>query len=450
MQLINFESYVKETERFLTYTNSEILEYQKQKIKELIKYVKLHSEFYSNLYKSINVDCFSIEELPIISKQTLIENFDSIVTDKAINQSVIDEYFNAPFDFDRLLFQSYLAFHTSGSTGQSVNVVWSMEDFSATTANYFVRLTKDSSDISRECILYIGITDDYIGGNSWAYQLGKYINIQIESVFTPIDELCRIINTIQPTIIMTKPSLLGELARKKGKGLLSIHPERVIFAGEIIMPQDKYDIERYFGIHVNNSYATCETGPIAYQYDITAEQMDVFRNMVYVELIDEKGCIINEPFQLGNIVITSLQNKTMPLLRYNTGDKAYYTNNYNGNQKLSYITGRSTSYFIFSDSDIAVKVSEYPFWNLYVTGIVRYQVIQQSQNSLLLKVQYIENLSTDEKKKANSKILQRIEKILNKNTLSFKIIVKIEESQIRPDAAGKIKITYPLKEVIKS
>ena len=436
-----FSSYVQEVEKFLTYNADEILQYQKRKIIELIEYAKLYSEFYRSIYKSINTN-FSIEDIPIISKRDLVDNFDAIISNKEINKQKLKEYFGVPFDFDRLLFQSYLAFHTSGSTGEPVNVVWSTEDFAATTANYFVRLTKDLDNLSNHRILYIGITDDYIGGNSWAYQLKNYIDVQIETIFTPIDELCRIINIKQPTIIMTKPSLLGELARMKGKQLFDIKLEKVIFAGEMIAPQDKYDIERYFGVRAHNSYATCETGPIAYQYDTATEQMEIFRNMVYVELIDEKGQVIHEPYRMGNITVTSLQNKTMPILRYNTGDKAFYVNQ-NIGQTISYVTGRNTSHFIFYDKyDNEIKISEYPFWSLYVVGIMRYQVIQQSNKMLLVRVQYIEDLTLNEKNDVNDKVLQKIRRILNQNAQSLDIEVRFEEGKIYPDASGKIKITH--------
>jgi phenylacetate-coenzyme A ligase PaaK-like adenylate-forming protein len=299
-------------------------------------------------------------------------------------------------------------------------------------------------------VVYIGIMDDYVGGNSWAYGMKGFARLKMLSVFSPIEKIVSDLNNFQPQIIMTKPSLLGELARQQRDSNLKINLKNVIFAGEMISPNDASDIEKYFGVKPRNSYSTCETGPISFQMQGTEEGLNIFEDLVWLELLDDNNQPIKEYYEAGNIVVTNLYNKIMPIIRYKIGDKAYYIPNESNKHfnKISYIQGRNTTYFTFEDKNqTKVKVSEFPFWSLYIPGILRYQVIQESMTVLKVKIEWEKNIAPDKKNTVLDNFCNKIKRILNSHHGLSNITISIENvPKILPNSNGKIQITFPLKQ----
>lgn len=432
-------------------------EYKTRKFQEILKYALERSDFYKKTYKDIDISKLeSPQGCPIITKQDLCNNFESIVVPDEIKIEKLKEYFNEPFNFEKKYLNEYLAFHTSGSTGIPTYLVWGDEEFAISTANFYFRLASSISKIDSKNfeenkkykVAYIGILDDYIGGNSWAYAMKSYVDMRMYSVFSKIEFLCEELNEFQPNVIMTKPSLLGILARKQKEGVLSIELDKIIFAGEMISPIDYNDIEKNFHVKPSNSYSTCETGPIAFQMNNDIECLNIFDDLVWLELIDDNGNTINEPYKLGNVVITNLYNKTMPLIRYNLFDRAFYLPSECPGEfnKISFIKGRGTSFFTFKGKNgEKIKICEYPFWSLYVVGIIRYQVVQEDYNSLVVRIQWENDCATE---KAQKKLREKIERILNDyEPLKNNVKISFENVDIiSPGKTGKIQITFPLKD----
>ncbi len=90
-----------------------------------------------------------------------------------------------------------------------------------------------------------------------------------------------------------------------------------ITTSEVLTVEDRQILEDAFGVKVINEYGASETGIIAFEdsegdWKISEEILDY-------EIIDDE----NKPIpngQEGNIVITDLDNKAMPFIRYKIGD----------------------------------------------------------------------------------------------------------------------------------
>lgn len=431
---------------------------RQKKLDKIVSFACNNSKFYRKLYDSKStLKDVNIENLPVINKSVLIENFDEIITSKFINKSELHKYFKYPFSFNRKFMKKYLAFHTSGSTGNTAYVVWGPREFAIATV---ILLTKNTQLFTgeklsellfrRKKFLYFGIMDDYVGGNSWVYGMRFLTKLKMLSIFSPIEKQCKELNEFQPDVIMAKPHLLGKLANQQKLGNLKINPEKIIFVGEMLMPHDKELIETYFGYKPSNSYSTCETGPVAFQSD-DVEGLDIIEDEVWVELLDEFDNPIREYYKPGRIVITNLYNKIMPIIRYDIGDSACYIPGKKAGHfnRISYIQGRQTSSFIFENMDgTQVKISEFPFWSLFVPGIARYQVIQNSKRSIHLKIEWDKefrdfNVAQKQVEKKVKRIFEE-HKGLTDIELTFEYMEKI-----LPNSVGKIKITFPLEIVQK-
>ena len=90
--------------------------------------------------------------------------------------------------------------------------------------------------------------------------------------------------------------------------------------GEILEPVCRATCQQVFGVKVVDMYSSQEVGYIALQcpehehYHVQAENL-----LVEVLAEDGRGC---GPGEVGRVVVTTLHNFAMPLLRYDIGDYA--------------------------------------------------------------------------------------------------------------------------------
>jgi phenylacetate-coenzyme A ligase PaaK-like adenylate-forming protein len=91
------------------------------------------------------------------------------------------------------------------------------------------------------------------------------------------------------------------------------------FVGLELPERERRLAETYFGARVLMNYGMQEIGAIGIECQSNPGQYHTSPERVLVEILDEK----NQPVlngEVGKIVITCLDNITMPLLRYHTGD----------------------------------------------------------------------------------------------------------------------------------
>jgi phenylacetate-CoA ligase len=93
----------------------------------------------------------------------------------------------------------------------------------------------------------------------------------------------------------------------------------IVTTAEVLSAPQRQCLRRAFGCPVQNEYGCGEVGPIAYECRDGA--LHVMTDHVYVELVDRDGRPVR-PGESGEIVVTDLANRAMPLVRYRLGDFA--------------------------------------------------------------------------------------------------------------------------------
>ena len=127
------------------------------------------------------------------------------------------------------------------------------------------------------------------------------------------------INHAKPVQILAYVESAYEIARFiEREGLVVHSPETVLVSAGTLYPHMRETIERVFAAPVFNRYGSREVGDIACECDRhLGMHVNVFTH--HVEILGEDGaqCAADE---VGDIVVTSLSNFAMPLLRYRIGD----------------------------------------------------------------------------------------------------------------------------------
>ena len=104
-------------------TTDERLKVQQKRLRELVAYAKDNSPYFARLYADVPED-FTLTDLPVTQKKTLMENYDDWVTDRNIHMQDVLDYVGRDASEDQsLFFGQYTALCTSGSTGTPLPMV---------------------------------------------------------------------------------------------------------------------------------------------------------------------------------------------------------------------------------------------------------------------------------------------------------------------------------------
>lgn len=124
-----------------------------------------------------------------------------------------------------------------------------------------------------------------------------------------------------PDYLITHPSNLYSLARRfQSLGLELQNLKDVSTIGERVDPHIRQACREGLGVPLKDTYTTQETGYVALQCP-DHEHYHIQSENVYVEVIDAQGRAC-EPGESGRVILTSLNNFAVPLIRYDVGDYA--------------------------------------------------------------------------------------------------------------------------------
>lgn len=152
-----------------------------------------------------------------------------------------------------------------------------------------------------------------------------------------------------------------------------------------------------FGVNVVDMYSTQEVGYIALQcpdydhYHVMAEDL-------LVEILDDEGRAC-EPGQIGKVVVTTLHNFAMPLLRYEVGDYAEVGEPCpcgRGLPVLKRILGRARNLFVLPDGRRRWPAIELDPATAGSLPVSQFQVIQRTLHDVEVKLVAYRPLTPEE------------------------------------------------------
>lgn len=148
------------------------------------------------------------------------------------------------------------------------------------------------------------------------FDTGPFAGINI---FTPVEERLEWLRRERPDYLATYSESLEHLGFAAGAERPVEGLKAIIAISEQLTPSMQTYVERVFGAPVYQHYALSEIELVATRCE--AGRYHVHREHCFVEVVDENGRAC-PPGETGRIVVTSLTNFAMPLLRYDTGDLA--------------------------------------------------------------------------------------------------------------------------------
>jgi len=304
-----------------TWPRTSLLQLQQQRLDGLLEHAVAASPYYRDtIGRDVAADV-PLEHLPILTKSTLMNEWDRIVTDPRLRLRNIEAHLA---DADRagdLLLGEYRAFATGGTTGERAVVVYGPGDWLDTIGNA-MRWLRTIGAAPDTRVVGIGAPSTlHITNRAFAELRSGRANAPRLSVLTPLPELAEKLNEYQPEMIFTYASFVRRLVEEQETGRLKIHPRCIVSTAEALSPDVRRLAGECWSARVVDSYGTTEGGMLGSEC-AAGTGIHVAEDMVVFEVVDEHNRRVPEGTQGAKVLITSLFNRTLPLIRYEISDLA--------------------------------------------------------------------------------------------------------------------------------
>ena len=443
--------FMNDAKKMPQYIGTDIVLTQKQerRLKQLVNYVKKNSTAIAGLYREIGKD-FTLRDLPVTTKEMIMKDYENWITTSDFTLKDLEEFATDESLAGELYQGKYTVVETSGSTGYPFYIAYnrreSLKMNSAMSRNLKMKF------LLHKPACYLFPFDKHILSICSAKEglrkyplMKKYTALKDSNI--PMEEMVEFLNKFQPKIICTYVSTIEALAKEQIKGNLRLKLKEVITGGETLAPKTREYIETVFGCKMRSMYASTEASGIALDCDYG--HLHLHNENLIVELVDEN----NHPVSVGEkshkILITSLYERTVPLIRYEVSDKVTVHNTpcKCGNQSpWVEVEGRSVEPpFIFKNDEGKVAVSTFMLFvkTMGMPNIRKIQLILHGYEQLECRIDFIENIEEQETFEVIKKILaESLEKYKVKNV---NIYLSDKKPQI-DSSTRKFKFAYQMIE----
>jgi phenylacetate-CoA ligase len=349
------------------WSSNKLKDYQLQKLKEIVAFAYENSSFYKLHFSSNNFHPSDIKNLTDVNKIPILEKTDLLNSNKEVHTNFKGKTFTAV---------------TSGSSGQSLRF---QRDESADSFNRAV---------FQKSYLWYGVYPWELNGYFWGFNfnfLKKNKTIFLDFLqnrfrlfsYDSINLIKFVKKLNKATYIHGYSSMIYQTAKLiNERGLLKPNGIKMVKGtSEKIFKNYQDEVIKAFGSKIVSEYGATESGIIA--FECPEGNMHINMEGVLVEEIDDE------------IVVTNLQMKSFPIIRYRLGDYIELESEKikckcgRNHRILKEVTGRVgspihgkseiypsfTFYYIFKNLDLQYGLS------------LNYQIIQKEKGILIVRIE---------------------------------------------------------------
>lgn len=302
------------------WNRTQLMAFQNEALSRLRQYAYERSPFYQRFHRGLTER--PLVELPVLTKSMVMEHFDELVTDRRIRLDDIRRDLADP-EVDKRYLDRYWVTATSGSSGQPGIFLFDQAEWATVVASFArgqewgglkvdFRRHRKMAVVSSTSRLHMSARVGLTVKSPWISTLRL-------GAAEPIAALTEELNNFQPDILVAYASMARILAEEQHADRLRIKPTVVFTSSEVLTEETRRRVEEAWGKILFNEYAATESGGLA------AERFDhrglyLFEDLVIFESVDEQ----NQPVPPGTygekMLLTVLNNRTQPLLRYELHD----------------------------------------------------------------------------------------------------------------------------------
>ena len=420
--------YLKQTQYL---SSEEIINLQKNKLTKLLNHCIETVPAYNSLKflkEEINDNPFkAIKQFPLLDKQFFRKHSNEYISSKSQKKMLIEN-------------------RTGGSTGEPLKFFIDRYTVEFYEAARYRGLSWWDIDIGDRCVMVWGSPVELNQIQSFKFRVkerflkNRIIIPAYDLNPMSVDKYTEMINKFKPVYLYGYASSLYCLAKLmiQDNKSLKYTPKAVVSTAETLHSYQRETIEKAFGCKSVNEYGARDAGILA--YECKNGNMHICSENVFLEVVDvnTKQPLSLEDHSSGLVVVTDLNNFSMPRIRYILGDIVELSNDICkcglNLPIIKQIQGREDDIFISSDGSF---VHGHYFNHIVrnLEGIKQFQIIQHDRTSLTLNVVKDHNFNDDVKESLRNEIINKM------GNVNLKINY-VED--IPPSSSGKIR--YAIRE----
>ena len=284
---------------------------QLDRLSELVDHARSRSPFYKRHFKDVPriVSLEDFQKAPFLEKHHVLEN--------------------TPPDSADLLtskVQRGIYFASGGSTGQPKYVFYDQHEYDHTCR--MLAFSMEAAGLGEKDT----IANLFVAGNLWSSWLSvekaiaytKAISVPVGSGL-PLENITGYLEDFKVTAIIGLPSFLVKLAEyvKADPGKYKLCVKRIFYGGEYVgLEMVKFFKSVFPGVDVRSAgYATADAGVLGFQCPHCVKgQHHLFAYSQFIEFVEQDTLAPAKPGAIGELVVTGLTKKHMPIIRYRVGD----------------------------------------------------------------------------------------------------------------------------------
>lgn len=302
------------------WTREQLEEHQTRSLRLLREYAYARSPFYRRFHEGLEHS--PLNELPILTKATLMENFDDLVTDPMVRLADVEDHLASLRGNEQFLGHYYVA-STSGSTGRRGLFLWDLDEWVSVLASYNRPFDWAGSRVGlthRTKMAFVSSTTPW----HQSARVGATVHsplvptLRLDSA-DPVENIVDKLNRWQPEALVAYASMVHILAEEQLSGSLRISPTFVFSASEVLTDQARRSAEVAWGRRPFNVYAATESAGVASECD-RHEGMHLFEDLIVPEIVDKNNAPVPPGVYGDKVLVSVLFSRTLPLIRYELSD----------------------------------------------------------------------------------------------------------------------------------
>jgi phenylacetate-CoA ligase len=372
--------HLREFEQFQFASPERVRERQWSEFREIVTHAFRSCPFYRAKFTAAGFTPADLRtpddvwRIPTTSKQEIQEHLSEMLAEGVAQDQIIRDM-------------------TGGSTGRPMVVYYDRQRFDRRVAATIRHNRWAGWDIGDKVAAVWGATRDVRQASLSARVRNRVINRQLILDASAIDdarmgEFARTLVRYKPKAMLGYANALGLFARFViAEGISGIRPRGIVSSAEVLTERDRADIERAFGCPVFDRYGSRELGIIASECE-AHRGMHVNAEDLFVEVLTGgRPVVVGET---GDIVITDVRNRVMPMIRYRTMDLGRAAEHPcscgRGLPLIELAGGRVTDFLV---SAAGQKVSGIVLATYVITdveGVGQVQFVQRARDAVLVRI----------------------------------------------------------------
>lgn len=412
LELLRFIYYVRYYNSVMKLSSDRILQIQNTKLRALLRHANQHSAYYRKHFQGINLETCRLQDLPILKKIDMMNQFEDLVTDNRLKKQPIFDFMTNVDNIGSYYLNEFVVCHTSGSSGQQAVIVQDKDGpfhlfamqvarghaMPKTWGTLFKKLFKRRSRwamiIFKPSFIPSGAAFGYMPKAS--KKLADMLRLNLSD---PFEENVRKLDEFQPNYITAYVHVLEQLARAAKNGETNLAKngqlELVVAISEPLPPETQEYIEKHLGVPVANHYAMGECPQLSLGCP-KGHGAHINNDMAILENVDSSYQPVPEGTPGSKVLMTNLMNFTQPIIRYEIDDVITMTSAPcpcgNRLPRVNTIAGRANDQFwVTNKNGDTLEMSNFVFKDAFLLlfDLAEYQVTQTGQNQFQVLVEMV-------------------------------------------------------------